>query len=142
MSADDESLDGSGSEVSESSNGEDAGSGPVGDARSTKGTKTRAPRWRRALVVVLVVIGCILAPLAMAGVWLKAQILDTDTYVSTMAPLSENPDVQNALATRITNALVADTSLQDQVADRLPERAQLARRRWPARRRSAAAVRQ
>jgi hypothetical protein len=91
---------------------------------SSPATPARAPRWRRALVAVLVIIGCILAPLAMLGVWLKAEILDTDTYVSTMAPLSENPDVQNALATRITNALVPDSSLEGEVADRLPERAQ------------------
>jgi len=74
-------------------------------------TTVRAPRWRRILVALLVVVGCILAPLSMLGVWLKAEILDTDTYVSTMAPLADNAHVQNALADRITNTLVVDTSL-------------------------------
>jgi hypothetical protein len=87
-------------------------------------TPRRAPRWRRALVAVLVVVGCILAPLSLMGLWLRAELLDTDTYVSTMAPLADNEDVQQALADRITNALVVDTSLEDEVADRLPERAQ------------------
>jgi hypothetical protein len=87
-------------------------------------TPHRPPRWRRALVAVLVVLGCVLAPLSMLGLWLRAELLDTDTYVSTMAPLADNSDVQNALADRITNALVVDTSLEDQVAERLPERAQ------------------
>src|SRR5262245_3506891 len=84
----------------------------------------RAPRWRRIVVALLVVVGCILAPLSMFGVWLKAEILDTDTYVSTMAPLADNPHVQNAIADRITNTLVVDTSLQQSVKDRLPARAQ------------------
>jgi len=87
-------------------------------------TKKRAPRWRRILVALLVVVGCILAPLAMLGVWLKAEILDTNTYVSTMAPLADNPDIQDALATRITNALVVNPSLESQVANALPPRAQ------------------
>ena len=87
-------------------------------------TTARAPRWRRLLVALLVVVGCILAPLSMFGVWLKAEILDTDTYVSTMAPLADNAHVQNAVADRITNALVVDTSLEQSVADRLPPRAQ------------------
>jgi len=87
-------------------------------------TTKRAPRWRRILVALLVIFGCILAPLSMLGVWLKAEILDTDTYVSTMAPLADNPDVQNALANRVTNALAVNTSLESQVADALPDRAQ------------------
>ena len=60
----------------------------------------------------------------MLGVWLKAEILDTSTYVSTMAPLADNADVQNALANRITNALVVDRSIEQSVEDRLPPRAQ------------------
>jgi len=87
-------------------------------------TTVRAPRWRRILVALLVVVGCILAPLSMLGVWLKAEILDTDTYVSTMAPLADNAHVQNALADRITNTLVVDTSLEQSVEDKLPARAQ------------------
>src|SRR5215813_12812056 len=78
-------------------------------------TTKRAPRWRRILVALLVVFGCILAPLAMLGVWLKAEILDTGTYMSTMAPLADNPDIQNALADRITNTLVVNTSLEQNV---------------------------
>jgi hypothetical protein len=58
---------------------------------------------------------------------MKSTVLDTDTYVSTVAPLAHNPDVQNAIATRVTNALVVDNTgeqaLVQQVINRLPDKA-------------------
>jgi hypothetical protein len=87
-------------------------------------TTARPPKWRRILVALLVVIGCILAPLAMLGIWLRAEILDTGRYVSTMTPLADHPDIQIALADRITEALLVDSSLEDEVESQLPERAQ------------------
>jgi len=88
--------------------------------------KARAPRWRRVLVALLVVLACILAPLAALSVWLKDTLLETDNYVATVAPLAHNAKVQNALADRITNALVKNStvnSVEQRIVDRLPERA-------------------
>src|SRR5262249_49797197 len=112
--------------------------GPDARVRAAKGArhmnaKTRAPRWRRILVSLLVILGCILAPLSMLGIWLKAELLDTGTYVSTMAPLADNPDIQNALADRISNTLVVNTSLEQQVEGALPPRHSSWRRRSPTR---------
>ena len=85
------------------------------------------PRWRRVLVALLVVFGCVLAPLSVLSVWLKTEILNTDNYVSTVAPLARNADVQNAIANRVTNTLVvgngSEQSLEQQVVDRLPAKA-------------------
>ena len=86
----------------------------------------KLPLWRRILVGVLVVVVCILVPISVVGVWMRNTLLHTDQYVDTMAPLAHNPDVQNALATRVTNALVEGTDLEAKVADALPSRAKVA----------------
>jgi hypothetical protein len=39
-------------------------------------------------------------------VWAKDQVTDTDRFVATMAPLAKNPQVQSAVSTRITNAVL------------------------------------
>ena len=75
-----------------------AGSGD-GD---TTGEKTKAPRWRRIVGALLVVIGCLLVPLSLSAVWVRNTLLDTDNYVSTVGPLADNADVQHAIANRVT----------------------------------------
>ena len=82
-----------------------------------------APRWRRALVAALVVLGCLLAPLSVLSVWMKTEILNSDNYVSTVAPLAHNADVQNAIANRVTNTLVVDNTVVNDVIGRLPPKA-------------------
>ena len=84
---------------------------------------SHAPRWRRALVAILVVIGCVLAPLAVLSVWMKTTLLNTDNYVSTVAPLADNSHVQNAIADRVTNTLIVDNSVGQRIVDRLPDKA-------------------
>ena len=44
-----------------------AGAGPAG-----------RQRWRTILAVVLIVLGCVLAPLAGVAVWASNQVTDTD----------------------------------------------------------------
>jgi len=54
--------------------------------------------WRSPVAVVLVVLGCLLAPVALAGVWFHANIIDVDGYVATITPVADEPAVQNAVA--------------------------------------------
>jgi hypothetical protein len=93
---------------------------PTSDVRAP----ARVPRWRRVVAAVLVVLGCVLAPLSVLSIWLKTTLLDTSSYVATMAPLAEDPDVQNAIADRVTNVLVVDSSLEQQIVEQLPENAE------------------
>src|SRR3954454_6734201 len=62
----------------------------------------RKPRGRSILAVVLIVLGCVLAPVAGVSVWVHNQVADTDRFVRTMSPLVDDPDVQNALTNRLT----------------------------------------
>ncbi|MET0627594.1 MAG: hypothetical protein ABW033_03950 [Acidimicrobiia bacterium] len=82
------------------------------------------PLWRRILVGFLVVLGCILVPLSVLGVWVHSTLLDTDQYVATVGPLVDQPAVQEAVAARLTNALVQNTDLESKIEDLLPDRAQ------------------
>ncbi len=80
-------------------------------------------RWRRIMCALLVVLVCILAPVSVLAVWLHNTVLDTDQYVATVAPLADDAAVQEAIATRVTNSLVASTDLETRVARVLPARA-------------------
>ncbi|GAA1439942.1 hypothetical protein [Leifsonia poae] len=46
------------------------------------------------LATVLILIGAILAPVAVAASWAKVQLTDTDSFVAAYAPLADDPGVQ------------------------------------------------
>src|SRR5689334_13598151 len=86
-------------------------------------TPPRQPFWRRFLVGFLVVVVCVLTPVALTTVWLRSTLLDNDQFVSTLAPLADDPAVQQALANRVTNALINGTDIEAKIKDALPQRA-------------------
>lgn len=62
-------------------------------------------RWRTAGAVALIGCGVALAPVAVTAVWLNSQISDTDRYVATVAPLANDPAIQQAVTDRITSVV-------------------------------------
>ncbi|MEU6092608.1 hypothetical protein ABZ865_38710 [Streptomyces sp. NPDC047085] len=64
-------------------------------------------RMRSALAALLIILGCVLAPLGVVAAWTADLVDDTDRYVATVAPLAKDPDVQNAVANRATDALMS-----------------------------------
>lgn len=75
---------------------------PTGPAATTSGSGGRG---RRIAAVVLVVLGCVLAPLAVTVNWARAMVTDQDTYLSAVAPLATDPVVLNALRDRAVDQL-------------------------------------
>jgi hypothetical protein len=65
----------------------------------------RRSGWWAASSAVLIVLACCLAPLSVASVWASEQLSDTERYVATVAPLADDPAVQDALATEVTAAV-------------------------------------
>ncbi|MGC0416667.1 hypothetical protein [Embleya sp. AB8] len=63
-------------------------------------------RLRLALAVVLVVLACLLTPAAVTAAWADDEMGDTDRFVATLAPLSSNAAVQDAVAARVATATV------------------------------------
>jgi hypothetical protein len=72
---------------------------------------------------VLLVLACLLAVTSVVVVYARNQLLNTDTFVSTLAPLASEPAVQTAVATRVSDSLVAQTDLEQRVKNALPPRA-------------------
>lgn len=53
----------------------------------------------------MIVIGIVLAPIALVSGWAVSELSNTDTFVETFAPLGSNDEVQAFLATRVTEAI-------------------------------------
>jgi hypothetical protein len=81
------------------------------------------PRWKRIVATVLIVISCMLAPLTVAAIWVRNQVLDTDRYVETVTPLASNPAIIEAAAANITQTLFEHVNVEKQAREALPKRA-------------------
>ena len=79
---------------------------------------------------MLIVLGCVLAPVAGVSVWVHNQVSDTDRFVRTIGPLVDDPDVQTALTNRLTDTVfqyvdvqgIADDAVAALAAQGLPPR--------------------
>lgn len=75
-----------------------------------------APRrrigWRGPVAVLLIVLGCVLAPLSVVAVWTSNQVSNTDRYVANVQPLIHDPAIQAALTDKITNEIDARLNVQ------------------------------
>jgi hypothetical protein len=76
------------------------------------GAEVRSARWRTPVAVLLVVVGCLLAPLAVVAVWSSTTLSDTDRYVQTVAPLAKDAAVQDAVADRTTSAIFSRLDIE------------------------------
>ncbi len=111
------------------------------EVRELRGRATAAPgrtaprggRWRAPVSALLIILGCVLAPVSVLGVWAANQVSNTDRFVANMEPLIHEPAVQSALSAKITAeiesrinlpALITSTSSQLASAN-LPRLAQL-----------------
>jgi hypothetical protein len=77
----------------------------VAELRSekTRPATRRRPGWRAPVATILIVVGCLLAPLSVLAVWTASQVSDTGRYVANVAPLIHDPAIQSALTDKITN---------------------------------------
>ncbi|WP_369029229.1 MULTISPECIES: hypothetical protein [Streptomyces] len=63
-------------------------------------------RLRSALSAVLTALACLLLPFGALSAWAAYGLADTGRYVTTMAPLAENPYVQDAIADNLGAGIV------------------------------------
>ncbi|MER7467412.1 hypothetical protein [Streptomyces sp. NPDC097981] len=92
-------------------------------ALEAEAAKRKPPhhRLRSFLSALLIVIGCILAPLGITAGWTSQIVGNTDRYVATVAPLASNPDVQAAVANRVTDAVMEHIDLSALLEDLAPD---------------------
>ncbi len=74
----------------------------------------RQPRsgWRAPVAAVLIVIGCVLAPLSVLAVWTANEVSNTSTYVANVAPLISQPAIRDALTNKVSTAVSAELDVQ------------------------------
>ncbi len=95
------------------------------DARQEAASKSeKSRRWRTAGSAVLVVLAVLLITAAVPTYWLKTTILDTEQWVATTAPLSESPEIQQAVADQVSAGLIDALDSQKLAETYLPEGAQ------------------
>lgn len=74
-----------------------------GQARA--GQRRHRLSWRTPVAVLLIVLGCVLAPVSVLGVWTANQVSDTSRYIANIEPLIHEPAVQNALTDKLTTEI-------------------------------------
>jgi hypothetical protein len=99
---------------------------PAGDSRSGTGAESGAPgsppkrrRWRRILAPILVVLTVVVFTVTVPAAWGRRTILNTDRYVATVAPLANDPAVQNSIATKLTDQVFAALNVEDVISNAL-----------------------
>ncbi len=80
-------------------------------------------RWKQIVGVLLIATSCVLAPLAVTAIWVRNEVLDTDRYVETVAPLASDPAIIDAAAANITATLFQHVNVEKEARDALPKRA-------------------
>ena len=81
--------------------------------------------WRTPVAVLLLIAGCVLAPLSVVAVWTANQVSDTSSYVANVTPLIKDPAIQNALTSKLTTEIVTKIDIKgrtDQAAAELSQK--------------------
>ncbi|GAA2230619.1 hypothetical protein N1031_07180 [Herbiconiux moechotypicola] len=78
---------------------------PDAETPAPKAPRRGRGRARTVAAVALVVIGLVLAPVALVGSWAKTQLVDTDTFVATFAPLAADPAVKAFVVTEVMGVI-------------------------------------
>ena len=89
-------------------------------------SKPRRRRIRRIAAGLLVALSCLLVLLSTTEVWAHRTLLNTPTFVGTVAPVFKNPAVTSAVAARATDELFTELNLQARLKDALPPKASFA----------------
>ncbi|GAA1510370.1 hypothetical protein BJ978_000103 [Agromyces terreus] len=82
------------------------------EASAGREPKRSTGRARVAVATILVLVGAILAPVAVLGGWAKNQLVDTDTFVATFAPIAEDPAVQAYVSDEATAAIIDAANIE------------------------------
>ncbi len=82
----------------------------------------QAKPWR-VLSIVLLVLGCVLAPIGVTAGWAKNLVTNQDAYLEAVSPLITNPVIISAAETR-TVAAIDDAITNLQIADKVSDELQ------------------
>ena len=78
---------------------------------------------RRVATACLVGLTCVLTVFSAVALWLRALVLNTDSYVRAIAPVLDHPEVRDALSQAIVDALYSHVDVTAQLSAALPKSA-------------------
>lgn len=93
------------------------------DTHAEERTAARRRRGRAVGSVVLVVLGSLMLLVSVLTVWTRNQVLDTDRYVETVAPLASDPVITSTLSNRISETVSQEIDVESLAREALPENA-------------------
>jgi hypothetical protein len=79
--------------------------------RAHPGRARHRARW--VVAVALILVAALLAPITLVARYARNQLLDTDKYVATVAPLAEDPALQAAVTDIVTTRLMQRLDVED-----------------------------
>lgn len=82
-------------------------------------------RMRNGGAIALALIASLLVALSVPAVWLNRTVMNTDTWVATVAPLAKDAAIQDAVATMASDAIVKQLDAQGRVESALPDNLKL-----------------
>jgi hypothetical protein len=80
-------------------------------------------RGRRAALTLLIVLGCGLVAMSLIAWYVRATVLNSDRYVDAMSPIARSAAVQDAVATKIDNAIESRVDFDSLIREALPDQA-------------------
>lgn len=79
--------------------------------------QARGSRWRAVLSALCIIIATVLVPLAVVTAWARLELVDEAAFVSTLAPLADDPAVQQMLIDETVEAVEAQVDFDALTAD-------------------------
>ncbi|EGD56351.1 hypothetical protein [Gordonia neofelifaecis] len=80
-------------------------------------TSRSTSRLRAVISALMIIVALILAPVASVGTWARVQLVDTDQFVATFAPLADDPAVQTFVADQITDQINEQVDFKQIIGD-------------------------
>ncbi|WP_338693895.1 hypothetical protein V2W30_04735 [Streptomyces sp. Q6] len=78
---------------------------------------------RRTIAAVLIALVAVLAVTSVVGLWGSRTTLDTDRWIATVGPLPEDPEVNAAVSTYLSNEIFDQLDVEQRLSESLPPRA-------------------
>ena len=75
-----------------------------------------AGRWRAFVSALVIVIATILVPISIVSAWARVQLVDEEAFVATLAPLAEDPAVQQLVIDEAMDAVNAQVDFNELTA--------------------------
>ena len=99
---------------------EDADTIEAADAADA-GDGVEEPVRRRGIALSLVVVGTVVAFLAVFAIWVQRQALDTENWTNSSSQLLEDPAIRSAVSAYLVDQLYANVDVQGELRNALPQ---------------------